>query len=99
MKLVTTPKYDRRNGAGKLCVVQAEIKELEESLIMSSLGEEFPREQARLRELIKAYRDIGPPGAFGAAAIEATLKEADQAALSGDLPRMIQAYQAMQGCE
>lgn len=62
---------------------------------MSTLGELYPKEQARCREVLKLYREIGPAGTFGAAMIEATLREADEAAVSGDLARMILAYAAM----
>jgi hypothetical protein len=64
---------------------------------MSSLGEEYPKEQARCRKVLAMYREIGPPGAFGAALIEQTLREADRAAVSGDLAAMLRAYQAMKG--
>ena len=62
----------------------------------TTLGDEYPRQQERCRELLQQYRDIGPNGAFGCAVIEATLKEADEAAISGDLPRMIRAFTDMQ---
>ena len=62
---------------------------------MKSLGEDYPNQQARCREVLNQYREVGPVGAFGAAMIELTLKEADEAALAGDLVRMIAAYKAM----
>jgi hypothetical protein len=62
---------------------------------MSSLAEEFPREQARLRTLIAHAREIGPAGAFYIAVCEAALREADAAAVSGDVVRMLRAYTAM----
>ena len=65
---------------------------------MSTLGEEYPKQQARCRELLQAYRDIGPVGAFGHAHISGVLKEADEAAISSDLPRMLSAYEAMKRC-
>lgn len=63
---------------------------------MTSLGEQYPKEQARVREILGFYREIGPAGAFGAAMIEATLKRADEAAASGDVAAMIAAYKDMQ---
>ena len=67
---------------------------------MSSVGEEYPKEQARLRELIGIYRDLpGGVGTFGATMIEATLREADAALASGDVVRIVQAYQAMTECQ
>ena len=65
---------------------------------MSTLGEDYPKEQERLRELIQVYAQI-PSGAFGKMMIEHALKKADEAAISGDLPRMIAAYKAMKECE
>ena len=60
-----------------------------------SLGSEYPKQQARCRDILALYKDIGPSGAFAAHMIEATLREADAAAMSGDLVRMIRAFQAM----
>ena len=66
---------------------------------MSSLGEEFPIEQARVREVLGIYKEIGPAGAFGAMNIEIALREADQAAVSGDLIRMMMAYEELKSIE
>ena len=65
---------------------------------MKSLAEQYPKEQARCRELLKAYREI-PTGFIGANLIEIVLQEADQAAISGDLPDMIVAFEKMKDCE
>lgn len=62
-----------------------------------TLGEAFPLEQARCRELLVIYRSIGPAGMFGAALIEDCLRRADQAVITNDLPAMIRIYQEMQG--
>lgn len=64
-----------------------------------TLGDEYPREQARLRELAKAYRDIGPTGNFGCFVIEGVLRRADEAAISGDVVAMIQLFQEMRDCQ
>ena len=65
-----------------------------------TLGEEFPLEQKRLRELIAIYDDLpGGVGIFGATMIRQTLERADRAAISGDLVEMIAAFQEMKGCE
>ena len=66
---------------------------------MSSLGEDYPKQQARVREVLKLYQEIGPSGRFGAMMIERDLKEADEAAMSGDLARMIRAYETLKGIE
>jgi hypothetical protein len=63
-----------------------------------TLATELPKEQARCCELLAAYKQI-PTGGFGAAMIEASLREADEAAVSGDLVRMIAAYQRLKAHE
>ena len=62
---------------------------------MTSLGEEYPKEQARCRELLTQYQEIGPPGRFGALMIEDMLCRADEAAISGDVIAMIRLYEEM----
>lgn len=64
-----------------------------------SLATAFPKEQARCRELLQAYRDLGPVGVFGALHIEQTLKRADEAAASGDVVEMLRVYEEMLTCE
>lgn len=66
---------------------------------METLGDAYPKEQARLRRLIEAYRKIGPAGTFGRMMIEDTLRRADEAAISGDLVAMIRLYKEMQDCQ
>lgn len=62
---------------------------------MTSLGEQYPIEQARLRELMVGYREIGPAGAFGLVMLEDLARRADQAAISGDIVAMMRCYQEM----
>lgn len=62
-----------------------------------SVGDDFPKQQARARELLKAYHAIGPAGQFGAIIIEATLKQAEEAMASGDVIKILAAYQDLQG--
>lgn len=64
---------------------------------MSSLGQAFPLEQGRCRELLGWYIEQGGPGAFGRLVIEDVLKRADEAASSGDPIRMLQLYEEMRG--
>lgn len=64
---------------------------------METLGEALPKEQARCRELLGQYREIGPAGAFCAALIEKELREADRAVIENDLGAMIQVYQRLKG--
>ena len=66
---------------------------------MATLGDELPREQARCRELLVAYKEIGPAGAFGAAMIEQSLREADQASINGDVVAMLLAYEKLKNHE
>lgn len=66
---------------------------------MTTLGDDYPREQARVREVLGYYKAIGPAGAFGAAMIEDVLRRADKAAVEGDVVAMIHLYQEMKGIE
>ena len=66
---------------------------------MSSLGEQLPKEQARARELLTQYRELGINGVFGAFTIEQALQNADRAVMSGDLVSMMQAYEELKGLE
>jgi len=65
---------------------------------MSTVGDEFPKEQARVRKLLHAYHEIGPPGMFGAMMLEQALREADEAAISGDIVRILRAFQKLKDC-
>lgn len=60
-----------------------------------SVGEDFPKQQARVRVILGYYREIGPVGAFGAAIIEQTLRDADAAIASGDIIAILRTYQEM----
>lgn len=64
-----------------------------------SVGDDFPRQQTRCRELLQAYKEIGPAGAFGAVLIEAALKRADAAAISGDVLAILRGYDELKGFE
>lgn len=66
---------------------------------MSSVGEQFPQEQKRVRELLTQYRAIGTAGAFGALMIEQVLQRADRAAMGGDPVEILRAYNELKGCE
>lgn len=65
----------------------------------TSVGEQFPLEQARVRELLIAYKKIGPAGAFGALMLEQALQRADQAAISGDVVAVLRSYEELKGCQ
>lgn len=66
-----------------------------------SLGEALPKEQARVRELIRQYRDpeLKGAGEFAAILMEQSLQRADTAVMSGDPIAMIQAYEDLKGYE
>ncbi len=61
----------------------------------TSVGEDFPKQQERVRTILGYYREIGPAGAFGAAMIEQTLRRAEEAMASGDVVKILAAYQEM----
>ena len=63
-----------------------------------SLGEEFPKELSRVRQLVAEYRSL-PDGAgyLGASIMELALKRADQASASGDVVEMIRSYEELKG--
>lgn len=60
---------------------------------MESLAEALPKEQARVREVLGYYKEIGPAGMFGSTMIEQSLKKADEASASGDVIAMMRAYE------
>jgi len=66
---------------------------------MRTLGDDLPKEQARVREVLGVYKALGPAGRFGAIMIEQSLQKADKAVMSGDLAEMIRAYQDLKGIE
>ena len=66
---------------------------------MPSLGERFPEEQERCRELLTSYERLGPIGTFGATHIRLTLMNADKAFASGDIIQMIRIYKEMRMVE
>lgn len=60
---------------------------------MSTLGDELPKEMARVRDvLMPQYLAIGPAGGFALAMMRAELDRATKALAEGDLPAMIQSY-------
>ena len=66
---------------------------------MTTLGDEYPLEQARCRGLLEQYTEIGLVGTFAHAMISQVLQRADRAAISGDLVAMINAFKEMKGCQ
>lgn len=64
-----------------------------------SLGEQYPLEQARLRQLLLEYKEIGPSGAFAYMMIEQVLKRADEASMSQDITRIMASFLEMRECK
>ena len=69
----------------------------------TTVGEDFPIQQTRVRELIGHYREIdGIPGVdvkFAIAAIEQVMRRADEAMASADVIRILRSYEELKGCE
>ena len=72
----------------------------------ASLGEEYPKQQARVREVLAHYEEtfalpngVGRGCSFAIAGIKKTLAEAAKAADSGDVLQMIRWYNEMKGIE
>lgn len=63
---------------------------------MSTLAEQLPNEQQRVRDLLPIY-DAIPNGKFAAIMIRQSLERAERAAASGDVVAMLAAYQDLKG--
>ena len=63
---------------------------------MENLAEALPKQQERVRELLKIYDSI-PSGVFAAAMMRQSLSDAEKAAASGDVVAMMQAYHDLSG--
>ena len=61
---------------------------------MTTLAEDLPREQQRVRELLPLY-DAIPTGIFAAALMRQSLARAERAAAAGDIAAMIAAYKEL----
>lgn len=70
---------------------------------MTSVGEDYPKEQARMRELLEQAREIAKlPNVnmvFYIAQLNQIMTEADAAAMSQDPVRVLKAYKAMKEVE
>lgn len=61
----------------------------------TTVGDDFPKQQARVRQCLQRGREIGPEGFFYVMVCEEALREADEAAISGDIVRILAAYQKL----
>lgn len=64
-------------------------------MIDSTIGDDFPRQQARVRQCLENGLEIGPAGAFYVATCREVLAQAEAAAISGDIVAILAAYQAL----
>lgn len=62
---------------------------------METLGDAFPKEQARIRECVLNAIGLGNAGAFYRMVGEDLLKRADIIVMSGDLAGMIEIFKEM----
>lgn len=61
---------------------------------IKTLGDELPKEMARVRDvLIPQYQSIGPAGGFAIAMMRQDLDRAARALAEGDVVAMIEVYQ------
>ena len=64
----------------------------------NTLGDELPRQMARVRdEVLPAYVAIGAPGAFAAAGMRADLDRAAKALAEGDIVEMVRVCKSLRG--
>jgi len=80
----------------------AERRKCEETPTMETktLGEELPREMARVRDqVMPAYQEIGTAGAFALAMMRADLDAAAKAMAEGDVVAMLRVYESLKGYE
>ena len=63
---------------------------------MNTLGDEYPKQQARVRAIQQSALEIGPSGRFLFLICENLLKRADLAIMQQDLPAMIMICKEMQ---
>jgi hypothetical protein len=64
---------------------------------MNTLGEQFPLEKERVRELLETYEELGTVGAFGAHMIRQVLKRSEQ--VGDDVVAMLRSYEELKGCK
>ncbi|MGZ8915361.1 MAG: hypothetical protein ACXW1Z_19915 [Methylobacter sp.] len=65
---------------------------------MTTIAEDLPKEQQRVRELLAIYDSI-PAGALAAMMMRRSLSRAEMASASGDVVAMIAAYEDLKSYE
>ena len=67
---------------------------------MTSVGEDFPRQQERVRHLIDDYRALpNGAGVIGAIMLDDVLRRAAEAQSSGDVVQVVKMYYELANCE
>jgi hypothetical protein len=61
----------------------------------TSVGEDLPVQQERVRVIRGHAAEIGPSGQFLVALCDQALKDAEEAAISGDVVRILSAYKRL----
>jgi hypothetical protein len=64
---------------------------------MSTLGEDLPREMARVRDELLPMYDAIPTGVFAATMMRNDLDAAARALAAGDVVEMLRVYQSLKG--
>lgn len=59
---------------------------------ITTVGDDFPKQQARVRVIQQHARECSPGGAFLVMMCEQALREAEEAAISGDPVAVLRAY-------
>ena len=62
---------------------------------MTTLGDDYPRQQERVRRCRDQAKALGPAGIFYVAVCDDLLRRADKAAVEQDLPAMLRVYAEM----
>ena len=62
---------------------------------MTTVGDDFPRQQERVRTCLEHGLEIGPAGRFYVAVCREILKRADEAVISGDIVLVLRFYNEM----
>lgn len=64
---------------------------------MPSLMEGLLQELNRNRDLLKQYKDIGPPGMIGATMISMDIQDGEKAIADNDVVDIVRVYQRLKG--
>lgn len=67
---------------------------------INTLGDAFPQQLARVRELLTMYQALPiQSGWFGVAALKNVIDRAERAQADGDVVAMLRLYEEMKECE